>query len=184
MEIAYTNRSINRTLAVVEGGLSSSAGVQTFPTTQKPKLLDQVRHAIRIRHYSPKTEQSYVHWIKRFICFHNKRHPAEMSEKEIAQFLSSLASELHVSASTQNQALNAILFSLPRSVAEGDRLHQRGRSSEKTAQTSGGFDTPGSEIDSRHPRSFRLADGDTSVRRRSTTDGVFAAEGQRYRFHE
>jgi integron integrase len=110
METAYTNRPINRTLAVIEGGLSSTTGVQTFPTTQKPKLLDQVRQAIRARHYSPKTEESYVHWIKRFIFFHNKRHPAEMGEKEIAQFLSSLASEFHVSASTQNQALNAILF--------------------------------------------------------------------------
>ncbi|HEY6364462.1 MAG TPA: phage integrase N-terminal SAM-like domain-containing protein, partial [Candidatus Binatia bacterium] len=78
------------------------------PTT--PKLLDQVRQAIQTRHYSPKTEESYVHWIKRFIFFHHKRHPLEMSEKEIAQFLSSLASELHVSAATQNQALNAILF--------------------------------------------------------------------------
>jgi integron integrase len=77
---------------------------------QKPKLLDQVRQAIRMRHYSPKTEESYVHWIKRFIFFHDKRHPTEMGEKEIAQFLSSLASELHVSASTQNQALNAVLF--------------------------------------------------------------------------
>ena len=76
----------------------------------KPKLLDQVRNAIRSRHYSPKTEESYVHWIKRFIFFHNRRHPVEMSEKEIAQFLSSLASELHVSAATQNQALNAVLF--------------------------------------------------------------------------
>jgi integron integrase len=71
---------------------------------QKPKLLDQVRQAIRTRHYSSKTEGSYVHWIKRFILFH------EMSEKEIAQFLSSLASDLHVSASTQNQALNSVLF--------------------------------------------------------------------------
>src|SRR5437016_11561525 len=79
-------------------------------SSQKPKLLDQVHQAIRTRHYSPKTEESYVHWIKRFICFHNKRHPAEMGEKEIAQYLSSLTSELHVSASTQNQALNAILF--------------------------------------------------------------------------
>ena len=76
----------------------------------KPKLLDQVRQAIQTRHYSPKTEDSYVHWIKRFIFFHNKRHPAEMGEKEMARFLSSLASERHVSASTQNQALNAILF--------------------------------------------------------------------------
>ena len=79
-------------------------------TTQKPKLLEQLRQAIRMRHYSPRTEETYVHWIKRFIIFHNKRHPAEMAEKEIAQFLSSLASESHVSASTQNQALNAILF--------------------------------------------------------------------------
>ena len=64
------------------------------PTTApRPKLLDQVRQAIQTRHYSPKTEESYVHWIKRFIFFHNRRHPVEMSEKEIAQFLSSLASE-------------------------------------------------------------------------------------------
>jgi len=77
---------------------------------QKPKLLDRVRQAMRTRHYSDKTEKAYVHWIKRYIFFHNKRHPAEMSEKEIAQFLSTLASEWHVSASTQNQALNAILF--------------------------------------------------------------------------
>jgi integron integrase len=76
----------------------------------KPKLLDQVRQAIETRHYSPKTEESYIHWIKRFIFFHKRRHPVEMSEKEIAQFLSSLATELHVSAATQNQALNAILF--------------------------------------------------------------------------
>jgi len=81
------------------------------PTTQlRPKLLDQVRQAIKTLHYSPKTEESYVHWIKRFIFFHNRRHPVEMSEKEIAQFLSSLATELHVSVATQNQALNAILF--------------------------------------------------------------------------
>ena len=97
-------------LAVIDGGLSIKNGTLTPPTVQKPKLLDQVREAIRTRHYSPKTEESYAHWIKRFIFFHNKRHPAEMGEKEIAQFLSSLASELHVSASTQNQALNAILF--------------------------------------------------------------------------
>jgi integron integrase len=87
-----------------------TATINAPASPPKPKLLDQVREAIRTRHYSPKTEESYVHWIKRFIFFHHKRHPAEMSEKEIAQFLSSLASELHVSVSTQNQALNAILF--------------------------------------------------------------------------
>lgn len=81
------------------------------PTTEpRPKLLDQVRQAIRTRHYSPRTEETYAHWIKRFIFFHNKRHPAEMAEPEIARFLSNLATESHVSASTQNQALNALLF--------------------------------------------------------------------------
>ncbi len=69
-----------------------------------------MRQAIRTRHYSPRTEETYVGWIKRFIFFHNKRHPAEMAEAEIATFLSSLASDSHVSASTQNQALNALLF--------------------------------------------------------------------------
>ncbi len=81
-----------------------------LPQGQKPRLLDQIREAIRIRHYSLRTEKAYVQWTKRFIFFHGKRHPLEMSEAEIAQFLSSLASEGHVSASTQNQALNALLF--------------------------------------------------------------------------
>src|SRR4029453_4215293 len=60
----------------------------------KPKLLDQVRQAIRTRHYSYMTEKAYVGWIKRFIFFHNKRHPAEMGEAEIGRFLSSLAPNL------------------------------------------------------------------------------------------
>src|SRR5215467_9209814 len=77
---------------------------------QKPKLLDQVRQAIRTRHLSPHTEQAYIGWIKRFIFFHNKRHPVEMGELEIGRFLSSLATHRRVSASTQNQALNSILF--------------------------------------------------------------------------
>jgi len=76
----------------------------------KPRLLNQVRLAIRTRHYSYRTEKAYVHWIKRFIFFHNKRHPTEMGESEVARFLSSLASDGHVSASTQNQAFNALLF--------------------------------------------------------------------------
>ena len=84
--------------------------VSSPPGAPKPRLLDQVRLAIRARHYSYKTEKAYVGWIKRFIFFHNKRHPAEMGEGEIARFLSSLASDSHVSASTQNQALNALLF--------------------------------------------------------------------------
>lgn len=105
-----TPRQTNRTFVVVDGGLKSKARVQTMPTNPKPKLLDRVRQAIRTRHYSNKTEKAYVHWIKRYIFFHDKRHPLEMAEPEIAQFLSNLATEGRVSASTQNQAFNAILF--------------------------------------------------------------------------
>ena len=110
MTSVNTHRPTNRTLAVINGGLNVEAGVQKVSMPPKPKLLDQVREAIRMRHYSPKTEDSYVHWIKRFIFFHNKRHPAEMAEPEIAWFLSNLATESRVSGSTQNQALNALLF--------------------------------------------------------------------------
>jgi predicted aldo/keto reductase-like oxidoreductase len=73
------------------------------------KLLDQVRDKIRLLHYSYKTEQAYVEWIKRFILFHNKRHPLEMGAVELEKFLTHLAIVRHVSASTQNQALQAIL---------------------------------------------------------------------------
>jgi len=87
-----------------------AVGIPSPSGAQKPKLLDQVRSAIRARHYSPRTEETYVGWIKRFIFYHNKRHPAEMAEVEIAQFLSALARDARVAASTQNQALNALLF--------------------------------------------------------------------------
>jgi integron integrase len=85
----------------------------------KPRLLDRVRAAIRARHYSRRTEKAYVAWIRRFIFFHDKRHPAEMGAPEVTRFLSSLATEGHVAASTQNQALGALLF-LYREVLEVD----------------------------------------------------------------
>ena len=75
-----------------------------------PKLLDRVREAIRLRHGSRSTEESYVGWIRRYILFHGKRHPAEMGAPEVTRFLSSLAVEGRVAASTQNQALGALLF--------------------------------------------------------------------------
>jgi integron integrase len=81
----------------------------TSPSGSPPKLLDQVRQAIRLRHYSRRTEAAYVAWIRRFIVFHRKRHPRELGEPEVTAFVSSLAAR-GVSASTQNQALNAILF--------------------------------------------------------------------------
>jgi len=95
---------------VIDGGSNAKTRAETAPAARKPKLLDQVRESIRARHYSPRTEETYVHWIKRFVIFHDKRHPTEMAEMEIARFLSSLATESRVSPSTQNQALNAILF--------------------------------------------------------------------------
>ncbi|VBB46511.1 Integrase/recombinase (fragment) [uncultured Desulfatiglans sp.] len=77
---------------------------------EKPKLLDQVRAALRVRHMSYRTEQTYVHWIKRFIFFHNRKHPLEMGEAQVRAFLSYLAVEKRVAASTQNQAFCALLF--------------------------------------------------------------------------
>ena len=75
-----------------------------------PKLLERVRQALRLRHRSPRTEKAYVGWIRRFIFFNGKRHPSEMGAPEVERFLSSLAVEGEVAASTQNQALAAILF--------------------------------------------------------------------------
>jgi len=77
---------------------------------QSPKLLDRVRDAIRIRHYSRRTEDAYVFWIRRFIVFHGKRHPADMGAADVSAFLAWLAVEQRVAASTQNQALSALLF--------------------------------------------------------------------------
>ncbi len=89
------------------------------PLRQNMRLLDQVHLAVRRRHSSYRTEQVYVHWIRRYILFHDKRHPAEMGKAEVAAFLSHLAVTRRVSAATQNQTLNAILF-LYKQVLERD----------------------------------------------------------------
>ncbi len=93
---------------------TSSANRQSplglFPAQPTPRLYDRVVEVLRARHSSRRTEQTYAHWIKRFICFHNVRHPAEMAEPEINAFLTHLAVKEKVSASTQNQALSALLF--------------------------------------------------------------------------
>lgn len=78
--------------------------------TGKPKLLDEVTSLLRMKHYSKRTEEAYITWIKRFILFHNKKHPKEMGEKEINQYLTHLALRENVSSSTQNLALCAIVF--------------------------------------------------------------------------
>ena len=76
----------------------------------KKKLLDIVRDKIRFKHYSYSTERTYIHWIKQYIFFHNKKHPIEMDKREIEEYLTFLATKKHVSPSTQNQAFSAILF--------------------------------------------------------------------------
>ena len=80
------------------------------PTTQPPKLLDRLRQACRVRHFSFRTEDSYAAWAERFIRFHGIRHPQEMAEPEVNAFLTHLAVDRNVAASTQNQALSALLF--------------------------------------------------------------------------
>src|SRR2546428_2255314 len=84
--------------------------LQTSIPQGNPKLLDQVRDVIRRKQYSLRTERTYSDWIRRFILFHNKRHPNEMAEAEVTEFLTHLAREGKVAASTQNQALSALLF--------------------------------------------------------------------------
>lgn len=89
-----------------DSGLSAVQPV----SAAEPRLLDRVRREIRVRHYSIRTEGSYVDWIKRFIIFHGKRHPSELGAAEVMSFLSYLAVERHVAPSTQAQAKSAILF--------------------------------------------------------------------------
>lgn len=79
-------------------------------SSSEPKLLDQVRDRLRVKHYSLRTERTYLYWIRDFILFHNKRHPRDMAAVEIESFLSYLAVERSVTPSTQNQALAALLF--------------------------------------------------------------------------
>jgi len=96
------------------GGAEHSASmvVETPPAYGRggPRLLDRVRTAVRTRHMSRRTEQAYVFWIRRYILFHDKRHPAALGAEEVTRFLSHLAEHRRVSASTQNQALSALLF--------------------------------------------------------------------------
>jgi len=101
------NVPTHRTAFSGRTGDGSPAGC---PAPPKKKLLDQLRKALRSRHYSRRTEQTYCYWVKRYIFFHNVRHPGEMAEPEMNQFLTHLAVKEHVSASTQNQALSALLF--------------------------------------------------------------------------
>lgn len=91
--------------------MSNDANVTAdFQVKQSPRLLEQVRNIIRCKHYSIRTEHSYLDWIKRYIYFHHKQHPEQLDERHISAFLSHLAVNRKVSSSTQNQALCALVF--------------------------------------------------------------------------
>ena len=88
----------------------ASAGDQSAPPTSPPRLLDALRHASRVRHYSIRTEEAYVDWARRFVRFHGRRHPRELGAPEVAAFLTHLAVDRTVAPSTQNQARSALMF--------------------------------------------------------------------------
>ena len=81
-----------------------------FADKPTPRLYDHIVEVLRVRHYSRRTEEAYVHWVRRYIDFHDRRHPRELAEDEVNRFLTHLAVKEHVAASTQNQALSAVLF--------------------------------------------------------------------------
>jgi len=111
-EVSYPARSATPRTAVFETPGDAPPGPAPPPdgAPYRPRLLDLVRETIRTRHYSPRTEEAYVGWIRRFVLFHGRRHPVEMAEPEISRFLSYLAVDGRVSATTQTQALSALLF--------------------------------------------------------------------------
>ena len=122
MLIPRTTGSLSYAVAFREARPPALAVREVGPAaTPKPRLLDRVREAIRARHYSRRTEKTYVAWIRRYIFFHGKRHPAEMGATEITRFLTSLAVDSKVAASTQNQALSASCFCTVRSCCRKSR---------------------------------------------------------------
>src|SRR6267143_218992 len=92
--------------------IEPAVGEPQAPTAgrQPPKLRDRVRQEMRRRHFSPRTEEAYAGWIRRYILHHGKRHPSDMGEREVSEFLTNLATVRRVGPSTQNQALAALLF--------------------------------------------------------------------------
>ena len=95
----------------VRQGIYKRVQIENIMVNPSPSpFLEKVRGAIRVRHYSIRTEQAYLAWIRQFILFHGKRHPAELGDREVSAFLTYLAQKRNVAAATQNQALNALVF--------------------------------------------------------------------------
>jgi hypothetical protein len=145
-----------------------------------PKLLDQVRDKIRVKHYSIRTETQYLQWIKRFIFFHGKRHPRDLGAVEVEAFLSYLATEGNVSASTQNQALSALLF-LYREVLGVVLPWMDTMVREEAATLAGGVESfRNSTGYGAHGRDLQF-DGEVTLWHRYAVDGVLPVAGERHR---
>src|SRR5947207_9731533 len=99
-----------------------ASNLSTISSARNPKLLDRVRDVLRRKHYSFRTERTYTDWIKRFIIYHGKRHPKEMAEAEVGEFLTHLARDGKVSPSTQKSSTERFAFPLQASAATGDRM--------------------------------------------------------------
>ncbi len=148
------------------------------PPGRQPKLLDRLRDALRSRHYSHRTEQSYCHWVKRFIFFHNVRHPVEMAEPDINAFLTHLAIKGKVRLDAQSGAQRA---PVPVSARAGpaDRQYRCRRPRAPAKPSASRPDTPGGESRPRAPQGRPVAHGESDVRRRAPSDGMPAAAGSR-----
>jgi hypothetical protein len=109
LEVHTTPAESTGTAAHDAGGSAPPLPAAQTEVELRPRLLDQVRDSLRRRRHGLRTEKVYIHWIKRFIHFHGKRHPKDMGAPEVTLFLNHLASQLNVAASTQNQALSALL---------------------------------------------------------------------------
>jgi hypothetical protein len=146
-------------------------------------LLDRVRDALRTRHYSTRTEESYVGWIRRFILYHGKRHPASLGRDEVNAFLTSLAVDEHVGASTQNQALSALLFLYRVVLEEPFAVDGRTGTSAKARSCARGDDSGGSAGGPGPASRHVSVDCHASVRLGSTAarSVAIASEGRRLR---
>jgi hypothetical protein len=148
--------------------------------SSSPRLLDRLREAIRRLHYSRRTEEAYIHWTKRFICFQGKRHPSELGESEVTAFLNYLATDRNVAASTQNQALSAVLFlykevlGTPLDWLDGLVRAKRPKRMPVVLTRGGGRNN------SVRIAGNSLAYGQPFVRHRDAIDGVSSTPGQRY----